>query len=822
MRRSRSLIGGLFEWMTPRRGAPDVEDGESEAPREEAADAVPERPSQDFSRLDALLREADAASREWQRDEAGPVATPIAARAAHLGDVSLSSAADVSHDAAHPRPSPFARRHTPARPQTFEFHSNAFESPKHRAGASPFATPGRRHTPIYFGGGTSVRRTPLRSSLAASQSMSAISMHTPALAREEATAAATPESLKRRRVHDAPAPSVPVQFVQPVAPPLPSLPPSASAPRLDASSSLKRPAEDKEPQAETPVRRHAPSTRAASAMLAVLETAEPLPPPAPAVPEVVNPYQTRSKTPAAPATQSPRSTRAKALDAARKRATTATPHTEQEKPFSLLDVVERTEPMSLRHSRRGDHMDEEPRTLVPPLAHKPKRPSPLAASEGMELDADVPTATPLFSSSQAAAVADAPATPRKADVPAVTKPHVDEEPKTEAPSPAAPQSAPAPDWCVLTPPTQRSAPVGLTDEQRRAMDVPYDALPVFAFHVAAAGPTQAKLASDTAPSEPAPAPALGSNDTRSRVPAPVPRGSQFSAEKPACTFDASQPRGVPKPSVSAEKPSASFSFGTDKPSSSLFGAASDKPSTSFSFGGAPDKPSTSFSFIPSQPQEPGTGLFGASGTSGSGDKATPASSSDPPRPAFSFGSSESKPAFSFGSFKPSFSFGSKPATGGSTTPGFSFGGTTSGFSFTAPKPAEPLQGESQAEAEPTAASTDNTLTACGEGEENETTLHEVRSKIWRLDAGQWQDLGISLLRIKKDKDSGKCRILARNAVNGSVVLNFALYTGIKVTCEKNVIMFLGFVDTKPCNLRCKVKTSEAAEELKNAITSHAQ
>ena len=133
-----------------------------------------------------------------------------------------------------------------------------------------------------------------------------------------------------------------------------------------------------------------------------------------------------------------------------------------------------------------------------------------------------------------------------------------------------------------------------------------------------------------------------------------------------------------------------------------------------------------------------------------------------------------------------------------------------------------MQGESQAEAEPTAASTDNTLTACGEGEENETTLHEVRSKIWRLDAGQWQDLGISLLRIKKDKDSGKCRILARNAVNGSVVLNFALYTGIKVTCEKNVIMFLGFVDTKPCNLRCKVKTSEAAEELKNAITSHAQ
>ena len=63
-------------------------------------------------------------------------------------------------------------------------------------------------------------------------------------------------------------------------------------------------------------------------------------------------------------------------------------------------------------------------------------------------------------------------------------------------------------------------------------------------------------------------------------------------------------------------------------------------------------------------------------------------------------------------------------------------------------------------------------------------------------------------------------MLARNAVNGNVVLNFLLYTGLKVSCEKSVLSFVGMMDAKPCSLRCKVKTAEAAESLKDALISH--
>lgn len=116
----------------------------------------------------------------------------------------------------------------------------------------------------------------------------------------------------------------------------------------------------------------------------------------------------------------------------------------------------------------------------------------------------------------------------------------------------------------------------------------------------------------------------------------------------------------------------------------------------------------------------------------------------------------------------------------------------------------------------------NALTACGQGEEDEATSHEVRAKIWRLDAGAWKDLGVSIVRIKTARDTHKSRLLARNAVNGHVVLNFVLYEGLHVVCDKNVLTFLGFMDAKPCHLRCKVKTPDAAARLKEALLQYAQ
>ena len=56
-----------------------------------------------------------------------------------------------------------------------------------------------------------------------------------------------------------------------------------------------------------------------------------------------------------------------------------------------------------------------------------------------------------------------------------------------APSPA-PATAPVdvPSWCIVTPPTRRDMPKGLSKDQVQALNVPYDDLAVFSFDVAPA------------------------------------------------------------------------------------------------------------------------------------------------------------------------------------------------------------------------------------------------------------------------------------------------------------------------------------------------
>ena len=304
---------------------------------------------------------------------------------------------------------------------------------------------------------------------------------------------------------------------------------------------------------------------------------------------------------------------------------------------------------------------------------------------------------------------------------------------------------------------------------------------------------------------------------------PAPSAPSFSFGKPAEDKPATSVPSFSFGKPAEDKPAApapSFSFGkpADKPAAStpsFFGKpAEDKPAStpSFSFGKpAEDKPASTPSFSFGKPAE---------------DK--PAA----PAPSFSFGKPTEKPAST-----PSFSFG-KPATEGQSS-GFSFGKpasdaapASSGFSFggaATPSPTagststDAAQDTSSAPTESTDAAADkseNTLTATGQGEEGEDTEHEVRAKIWKLEGGKWQDLGVTVFRIKKNQETGKCRVLARNAVNGNVVLNFLLYTGMKVTCEKSVVSFVGMIDAKPSSLRCKVKTNEAAESLKDALISH--
>ena len=544
--------------------------------------------------------------------------------------------------------------------------------------------------------------------------------------------------------------------------------------------SFEKPAEEP----EVPVRR---STRAASAMRQVLDSMQPVAPPAapkPAVPEVVNPYQTRSKStrPSRPTL----STRAKALEAARQRASkTASPP--PEKPSSLLDVVERTEP---RRSSRLSTQD----TPLWHVTNKPKRPSPLAMNTLEQADADVPVSGSMYDTIPPSMSASSlvpqitsrlPKSATAQDVPAVAKRPRDSvedvasstesvEPKevTESQEPeqhptpvSAPQPAPAPSpapatapvdvpsWCIVTPPTRRDMPKGLSKDQVQALNVPYDDLAVFSFDVAPAkcDGTFAQVHSF-----------MLKNTSKPPMDAETKSSSSLATEAPKLSSDA-QPFSSLKAAGEVPPPAATPAFGSTEA----------KPPFTF---GAPAKPS-----------------------------------SEAPKPSFTFGAPANS---SSEASKPSVESTETKSSGDAVKPSFS-------FSSQAPVAPSVPSSVSAAETSSDAGAPDtNALTSQGQGEEGETTSHEVRAKIWRLDGGQWQDMGVCILRIKTSKETSKSRVLARNAVNGNVVLNFALYEGLRVTCEKSVLLFLGFVDAKPCNLRCKVKTNEAAESLKEALMSH--
>ena len=939
MRSSSSILGGLFSWISPYRhgDAPDAERGEARARFAESQDDAAHTPSKrpSAARPEALptppglpRTESTSALPHWLDAPAhapSRAAIPTSASYAPIGAPDPYAARWESPRALYQpdtsiasNPSPLAQRHTPQP----HFHPRSFETPTRRApssnalpSASPFApSSGRRHRPIYFGPGTSPqvsRYAPTRPSSSTAAPL------------------ASPAEPKRRRTEASPSAAIPVQYAPPPSVSAPTTPAQKPTRKRAAPETVERADEalrsiraalggepPKDPEAEPGAR----PTRAASTMLTVLESSAPRQH-TPAVPEVVNPYQTRSKTQASPRATTPKSTRARALEAARKRASTTAARDPDAPPkVSLLDMVERTAPASASSPRRSRRLQpedeepaqEEPASLEPPKAawqHKPKKPSPLAmaadkdaaaaadtTSQTQEVDTSDsrPSAPSTFSSGahttqstkeparfSFGAAPSAPTAPTSKDdaraAPAATAqpekpkpftfgtktdaPATDDQPKDKptftfgftkppvpsaastsalgtssasAAKPAAPTAGPAlpapepnvpaplpdkfrdvPDWAIITPPWKRTAVASACETLRQAQALPYDQLPTFAFHVppAKADATRTGVSQSGAPApSPATAPPSFAASSSSTKTDSKPATPSFSFGKP--TEPAAQPpQPTPTFGSSSAKPSAptsGFSFGkpasdSKAPSFSFGKPASESTTPSFSFSKPTSQESPAgFSFKPPAPQPPSTGFS-------FGKPSAPAPSS-----GFSFGKTTGAPSSGF-------SFGVSPATNTSSSGLFGQPKETPSSGADAPAgttqtPATATAHDAEESAAP--ASSDNTLTSAGQGEEGEETKHEVRAKIWKLEGGQWQDLGVTVFRIKKSTDTGKCRVLARNAVNGNVVLNFLLYTGLKVSCEKSVLSFVGMMDAKPCSLRCKVKTAEAAESLKDALISH--
>ena len=72
------------------------------------------------------------------------------------------------------------------------------------------------------------------------------------------------------------------------------------------------------------------------------------------------------------------------------------------------------------------------------------------------------------------------------------------------------------------------------------------------------------------------------------------------------------------------------------------------------------------------------------------------------------------------------------------------------------------------------------LTSAGPGEENETNLFEVKGRAFEFDSSKkgWLARGVGLIRVLKNPDSGKARILMRQEPSGKIMLNAALLSEI--------------------------------------------
>lgn len=110
----------------------------------------------------------------------------------------------------------------------------------------------------------------------------------------------------------------------------------------------------------------------------------------------------------------------------------------------------------------------------------------------------------------------------------------------------------------------------------------------------------------------------------------------------------------------------------------------------------------------------------------------------------------------------------------------------------------------------------------GEGEEDEETKHEVRTKVYRMmtkqdESQQWTDVGIGMLRVKAHKQTGTRRLLLRNSSTGKITINFNVHGGMNPTVAKNVVSFMGHDEGKSVAFKLRVKTTDQAEDLKNAL-----
>ncbi|KAJ7187959.1 hypothetical protein C8R46DRAFT_5727 [Mycena filopes] len=280
---------------------------------------------------------------------------------------------------------------------------------------------------------------------------------------------------------------------------------------------------------------------------------------------------------------------------------------------------------------------------------------------------------------------------------------------------------------------------------------------------------------------------------------------------------------APKPSVFAPSAASPFgsgssttsAFGSPAPTSSLFGSGASTSATSSPFGksaspfGASASPfGSTASPSPFGGAKSTPSMFGAAAASGSGF-----GSSTPPPFSFSNGSGSIGNPVGFG-------FGSKgEEKGADEKKEEGDGDVAEGAGSQETESATTDEASSGSTGMLFGTDTPTGLDAEGEGEEDEETVEQARIKAFRLRKkdesgdGGWFDMGIGFLRIKKHKETSARRLLLRSSHSGKILINFLLYSGLKVSQAKKSLTFVGHdVAGEPQTYSLRFRTEDAAKE----------
>ena len=296
---------------------------------------------------------------------------------------------------------------------------------------------------------------------------------------------------------------------------------------------------------------------------------------------------------------------------------------------------------------------------------------------------------------------------------------------------------------------------------------------------------------DSGAEEPTPEPAPKSRSLFDRI-TPKPPGwtenysdAEDSAEKSKSAFGRYSPKTAadlsPFASAGLSSTAPKFNFSSAANSASAFGSASVLGGASPSAGG--DTQNSSL-----------RSLFGSS-------PAQPTDRTWKPESPIKFGTVNGPPAVSVTAASPAkpFSnlFGASTSNTSSTTPkppsvGFNFGApSASNMSSLAPSvfssagtsratsPADNSANETDAEDAPKDEQV--SLMDSRPGEENEEVLYEVRAKLMKQDEStkNWVSMGVGPLRILRDKDTAKVRMVLRADPGANVILNSSVHKGVE-------------------------------------------